>query len=99
LSWADSPLSFFSALDVNTTRLLGTQFSAFDEVCLHLLDRDTFLVLPRPGNQHVLDIFSERLVRFEVDNCRCLAAFRVSDELNSGHAPSLLWAKWNLFSL
>jgi len=56
-------------------------------------------VLPRPGNQHVLDIFSERLVRFEVDNCRCLAAFRVSDELNSGHAPSLLWAKWNLFSL
>ncbi len=31
---------------VNTTRYLATQFSAFNEVGLHLLQRDSFFVLP-----------------------------------------------------
>ncbi len=51
LIWADSPLSTFSALAVNTTRYLATEFSAFNEVRLHLLQRDSFFVLPRPGDQ------------------------------------------------
>src|SRR5260370_25081188 len=61
------------------------ELSARDEICLHLCERDAFFMPPRPGNQHVLDILPKCLVFLEIDYGRGLAAFRVSDELNSGH--------------
>src|ERR1035441_2311245 len=66
------------------------ELSAGDQVGLYLFERDAFFMLPRPGNQHVLDILPQCPVFLEVDYGRRLAAFRISDELNSGHGPSLL---------
>src|ERR1035438_7621721 len=61
------------------------ELSACDQVGLYLFERDAFFMLPRPGNQHVLDVLPQCPVFLEVDYGRRLAAFRVSDELNSGH--------------
>src|ERR1035441_8280851 len=61
------------------------ELSAGDQVGLYLFERDAFFMLPRPGNQHVLDVLPQCPVFLEVDYGRRLAAFRVSDELNSGH--------------
>src|ERR1017187_51460 len=66
------------------------ELSAGDQVGLYLFERDAFFMLPRPGNQHVLDVLPQCPVFLEVDYGRRLAAFRVSDELNSGHGPNLL---------
>src|ERR1039458_7666910 len=66
------------------------ELSACDQVGLYLLERDAFFMPPRPGNQHVLDIFPQRPVFLGVDHRRSLAAVRVRDELNSGHGPCLL---------
>src|ERR1017187_8621042 len=66
------------------------ELSAGDQVGLYLFERDAFFMLPRPGNQLVLDILPQCPVFLEVDYGRRLAAFRISDELNSGHGPSLL---------
>jgi hypothetical protein len=48
---------------------------ALDEVRLHLVERYAFFVPPRPGDQHVLDVFPKRFVFLEVDYRRRLAAF------------------------
>ena len=61
------------------------QLRALDEVRLHLVERDTFFMPPRPGNQHVLDVLPERLVFLQVDDRRRLTAFFVGDELDAGH--------------
>src|ERR1035441_9929617 len=66
------------------------KLSAGDQVGLYLFERDAFFVPPRPGHQHVLNVLPQRPVFLEVDYRRRLAALRVSDELNSGHGPSLL---------
>src|ERR1039457_727626 len=66
------------------------ELSACDQVGLYLFERDAFFMPPRAGNQHVLDILPQCPVVLEVDYRRRLAAFCVSDELNSGHGPCLL---------
>src|ERR1022692_1803687 len=69
------------------------KLSACDQVCSYLFERDTFFMPPRPGDQYVLDVLPQCLVFLEVDYRRRLAAFRVSDELNSGHGPCLLGSR------
>jgi hypothetical protein len=66
------------------------QLRAFDEVRLHLVERDAFFMPPRPGDQHVCDVLPERLVFLEVDYRRCLAASFVGDELYSCHCLNLI---------
>src|SRR5271157_1836626 len=86
-------LSSFSALDVNATPYLATEFSACEQVGLYLFKRDAFFMPPRPGDQHVLNILPECPVFLEVDYRRRPAASRVGNKLNSGHGPYLLGSR------